>query len=441
MDSNLWVSIGLVIIFVLIGGVFAGTETALVSLRGSQLTQLERKGKRGQRAAGIAQDPNRFLAAVQIGVTVTGFLSAAYGASAIAPYLSPVLEKWGLSESTAATTSLIVLTLLIAYLSLVLGELVPKRFALQRQTSIALAVGPPLDRFARLMRPVIWVLSVSTNAVVRLLGGDPKAAAEGVSDEELRDLVSQHQGFGKDERAILEDVLDSGTRTVTEVMRPRGEVAFIKGTFTLPQAIDAVRDLPYSRYPVTGDTFDEILGFLHIRDLLDAALNADHQPTTIAALARPVLELPGTNSVLPTLSLMRRERRHLAIVVDEYGGTDGIVTLEDLVEELVGDIWDEFDAPVLASETPAGEHVLTGIDARLTIEEFAQRTGIEVPEGPYETIAGYVLQELGALAQVGDRVRLGNADIVVTEVERRRIARVDVVPRAQQESVSQHESP
>lgn len=429
--GDLWISIALVVLFVLIGGVFAGTETALVSLRGTQLNQLERRGKRGRKAAQIARDPNRFLAAVQIGVTVTGFLSAAYGASAISPYLAPVLTDWGLSESAASSTSLIVLTLLIAYLSLVLGELVPKRFALQRQTAIALAVGPPLDKFARLMRPMIWVLSVSTNAVVRLLGGDPKATAEGVSDEELRDLVSQHEGFGKDEREILEDVLDSGTRTVTEVMRPRGDVSFVKGTDTVAEAIAYVRDLPYSRYPVTGETFDEILGFLHIRDLLDAALNPLNPQVTVASLARPVLELPGTNSVLPTLSLMRRERRHMAIVVDEYGGTDGIVTLEDLVEELVGDIWDEFDSPFVSRETAGAGDRLSDIDAGLSIEEFAEQTGVPVPEGPYETIAGYVLDHLGRLGEVGDHVQLGAYDVVVTAVDRRRIARVDLVPRVQ----------
>ncbi|GAA2520073.1 hemolysin family protein [Rarobacter incanus] len=427
MNPELWRSIVLVLVFIIVGGVFSGTETALVSLRASQLNQLARKGKRGQKAANLARDPNRFLAAVQIGVTVAGFLSAAYGASAISPFVTPLLVGWGMPQGAAASTTLIVLTLVIAYLSLVLGELVPKRFALQRQSTIALAVGPPLDKFARLMRPAIWVLSVSTDAVVRLLGGDPRAKSEDISDDELRDMVSQHKGFGKDERTILEDVLDSGTRTVSEVMRPRADVSFIKGTLTVAEAIEVVRALPYSRYPVTGETFDEIVGFLHIRDLLAAALNPADTHDTVAGLARAVLELPGTNPVLPTLSLMRRERRHMAIVVDEYGGTDGIVTLEDLVEELVGDIWDEFDSPTVIREAGPAANPLAGVDARVSIEDFTDRTGLPVPEGPYETIAGYVLAKLGALAKVGDSVPLGAYRIVVTKVEGRRIARLDVV--------------
>ncbi|HEY9354148.1 MAG TPA: DUF21 domain-containing protein, partial [Nocardioides sp.] len=203
MDSQTFLSLGLVLVFVLVGGVFAATELALVSLRESQLTALERKGSRGARVAEVARDPNRFLAAVQIGVTVAGFLSAAYGGSAIAPDVAPYLERLGLSEALAETTALIVLTLFIAYLSLVLGELVPKRLALQKAAGISLAVAPVLDRFATVMRPVIWLLSVSTDAVVRLLGGDPKASAEQVSEEELREMVSTNRDLEEDERRIL----------------------------------------------------------------------------------------------------------------------------------------------------------------------------------------------------------------------------------------------
>ena len=175
MDTQTFINLGLVVLFVLVGGVFAATELALVSLRESQLTALERKGSRGARVASVARDPNRFLAAVQIGVTVAGFLSAAYGGSTLAPDLAPHLEHLGLTAPAAEATALVLLTLFIAYLSLVLGELVPKRLALQKPAAVSLAVAPVLDRFASLMRPVIWLLSASTNAVVRLLGGDPHA--------------------------------------------------------------------------------------------------------------------------------------------------------------------------------------------------------------------------------------------------------------------------
>lgn len=402
MDADTWWNIALVLLFVLLGGVFAGTEFALVSLRGTQIDQLERSGPRGRRVAGIARDPNRFLAAVQIGVTVAGFFSAAYGASTLAPDVAPALESLGLPEGAAATIALVGLTLVIAYLSLVLGELVPKRIALQRTAQVALAVGPPLDRFAVLMRPVIWLLSRSTDAVVRLLGGDPGLRSEEISEQELRDLVAAHPGLHEDERRILSDVFAASERSLGEVMRPRGDVVFLRADLPLAEAEERTRDLPYSRYPVTGEDVDDVLGFVHVRDLARGAGAPSAGRRTVRDVARPVLDLPATGRLLPTLAEMQRTRTHLALVVDEYGGTDGIVTLEDLVEELVGDIRDEHD-PL------AAVHVAGTYDAGLTIEDFARLTGVELPDGPYETVAGYVLARLGRLAEAGDAVVVDDA--------------------------------
>ena len=421
MDQDTLFSIGLVLVFILVGGVFAGTEIALVSLRESQVNRLQHHSARGARVASVARDPNRFLAAVQIGVTVAGFFSAAYGASTLAPDFAPVLEGAGLSAGLAQTVSLIGLTLVIAYLSLVLGELVPKRFALQRSQSVALLVGPPLDRFATLMRPVVWLLSVSTNAVVRLLGGDPSAKSEEMTEEELRDIVVAHEGLSDDERRILGDVFDAADRPLSEVMRPRGEVTFMAGATPVSDALQIVRTSPYSRYPVTGEDFDDVTGVLHVRDLLDA-----DPATAVADLTREVLHLPSTAHLLPSLSQMRRGGRHLAVVVDEYGGTDGIVTLEDLVEELVGDIRDEYDT-VEPTRAPSPDGTYN-IDAGITIEHFAEETGIELEDGPYETAAGYVISRLGRVAQIGDTVTVGDHDLIVTETEGNRLVRLQVNP-------------
>lgn len=417
MDRGTLLNIGLVLVFVLVGGLFAGTELALVSLRQSQVDRLEHQGRRGARVAAVARDPNRFLAAVQIGVTVAGFFSAAYGASTLAPDFVPALEGLGLDESVAEPLALVLLTLAIAYLSLVLGELVPKRLALQRAAAVSLVVGPPLDRFATAMRPVVWLLSASTNAVVRLLGGDPRATTEEMSEEELRDLVSGHRTLAEDERRILDDVFDAGDRTLGEVMRPRGEVTFLAGAMSLAEAADVVRASPYSRYPVTGEGFDDVLGFLHVRDLLGRT----DDDRTVADLARPIPFLPVTNRLLPSMSLLRSQGAHIAMVVDEYGGTDGIVTLEDMVEELVGEIHDEYDVP---EPSVHGEGAAREIDARVTIEEFAEITGVALADGPYETAAGYVIHRLGRLAVVGDRVRVDGHELVVADVVGRRLTRL-----------------
>lgn len=229
MNGDLVLNVVLVIAFVLIGGVFAATEMALVTLRDSQVTTMAARGPRGQKVAGLARNPNTFLSAVQIGVTVAGFASAAFGASSIAPAVAPLFVGWGLTPQVASTVATIVLTLAIAYLSLVLGELVPKRLALQRNAQFAYAIAPVVNGFARLMRPVIWLLSVSTNFVVRLLGADPDKTSEELSDEELRSIVSTHAGLPEEERRILDDVFSLRGRHLSELMRPRPEVVTLGG--------------------------------------------------------------------------------------------------------------------------------------------------------------------------------------------------------------------
>ena len=425
MDVQTLLNFGLVLLFVLIGGVFAATEIALVSLRESQLTAIERRGSRGARVAAVARDPNRFLAAVQIGVTVAGFLSAAYGGSTLAPDLAPYLEALGLGQDTAQTTALVVLTLFIAYLSLVLGELVPKRLALQKAAVFSVTVAPVLDRFATLMRPVIWLLSLSTNALVRLLGGDPNAASEQLSEEELRDLVSTHQDLDEQERRILSDVFAATETTIKEVMRPRGDVSFVDGHLLVNEASTFVQDLPYSRYPVTGEDFDDVLGFLHVRDLLGIAAD---DPRRVSAVARPILHLPGSKLVLPTVALMRQEGVHLAVVVDEYGGTDGIVTLEDLVEELVGEIRDEYDVDDRVYADPAR------LEARMSLEDFAGVTGVTLPDGAYETVAGYVITTLGHIPDPGEQVLVEGRTLEVTEVVGSRVVQLALHPAGHEQA-------
>ena len=430
MDLQTLLNFGLVLVFVLIGGVFAATEMALVSLRPSQIDRLEQQGARGAKVASLARDPNTFLAAVQIGVTVAGFLSAAYGASTLAPDIAPIVETTGLSDNAADNVALVVMTLLIAYLSLVLGELVPKRFALQKSAGLARVVAPPLSRFATLMRPIIWLLSASTNLVVRALRGDPHAVNDAMSEDELRDLVGGHEGLEADERQIMQDVFTATKRSVKEVMQPRHNVDFLAGSMVVGDAASAVRSQPHSRYPVTGASVDDVIGFVHVRDLLQADLESH---AVVSDLARDIPVLPGTNRILPAMALMRREAAHIALVVDEYGGTDGIVTLEDLVEELVGEIRDEYDSPDDgdASHESRREGMF---DAGLNIEDFAELTGVALVDGSYETVAGFVIDQLGRMPVVGDVVVLADATLRVDEMEGRRISRIEVTRHASTET-------
>ena len=424
MDMETVVNVLLVILFVLIGGVFAGTEMAIVNLRESQLRRIEQGGARGERIAALVRNPNLFLSAVQIGVTVAGFLSSAYGASTIAPDLVPGLVRLGLPDGAASTVALVGMTLVIAYLSLVLGELVPKRLAMQNAERVTMVVAPPLGTFARLMRPVIWLLSRSTDLVVRLLGGNPHAYTEAVSVEEIRAIVSSSEDLSEGHRRIIQDVFDAAERTVVEVMRPRTEVNFMAASQSVEEAIASMRGLPNSRYPVYREDTDDIVGFVHVRDLL--ALD-DRTAVTVGDVARPIPMFPGTVRVLGALTRMRKSGHQIAIVVDEYGGTDGIVTLEDLLEEIVGEIYDEYDSSRQPEDSVLDRDGSVEVDGRLILQEFGQLTGIDLPDdGSYETVAGFILARLGRLARPGDVVAVAGYELRVLDVDRQRIGRVRV---------------
>lgn len=421
--NELLVNIGVVLLFTLIGGFFAAAETALVSLRESQVEHLaQTEGARGRRLQQLLSDPNRFLAAVQVGVTLAGFLSAGFGASRIAPQVSPWLVSAGLPPGIAATVAFVGVTVIIAYLSLVLGELVPKRLALQRSEAISLSVSRPVDALARLSRPFIWFLSVSTNAVVRLLGGDPTAAKEGISGEELRGLVAAQESLSTEERELIDDVITAGGRELAEVMVPRTEVEFLDADVAVHKAVGKIREMPHSRYPVVEGSADDVIGFVHVRDLLDPDIA--RRSLRVERLVRPVLRFPDSKAILPAMQEMRDAGSHLAIVVDEYGGTAGIVTLEDLVEELVGDIRDEFDLRDTTTIRPGGE---AEVDGLLSLDDFAEDVGLELPDGPYETVAGYMVAALGRLPVQGDTVEFDGNTLTVTDMDGRRIAKVLVV--------------
>ena len=420
--SGTFRDIALVLVFISVSSFFVLAEMALVSLRDSQAKALEGKGRRGAIVAALNRDPNRFLAAVQVGVTLAGFLSAAFGGATLAGRLAPVFERIGLAPAAADLAALIAITLAISYVSLVIGELAPKRLALQRAEAISLAVAPTVDRIARLARPVIWLLSVSTNVVVRLVGGDPKAQRERITDAEIRDLVSGSETLGEEERQIVEDVFEAGDRQIREVMVPRTEVDFIPAQTPAYKAAEFALERPHSRYPVIGESSDDVVGFVHVRDLFGPDMAA--RSVRVRAITRDVLLLPSTRQILSALTDMRREGSHLAIVVDEYGGTAGIITLEDLVEELIGDIRDEYDI-----DQPETTRSITGeieVDGLLNLDDFEDETGVVLPDGPYETVAGYIVNELGHVPGVGETAAFDGHMLTVVEVDGRRIARVKV---------------
>jgi putative hemolysin len=420
-STPLFSSILIVVGLIVTGGLFVAAEIALISLRESQVKQLALRGKRGAIVAKLAANPNRLLGALQVGVTLTGFLSAALGAEKLGVYVIPWLEDIGMQSNSAATASLIGVTLVIAYFSLVFGELVPKRLALFRTEQIALASAIFIDFVANLFRPIIWVLSHSTNLIVRLFGIDPKEQRTAISEEELLDLVAGHAALTDEERDIVEEVFNASERQVHEVMVPRTEVDFMDASLTIGKAIALAIEKAHSRYPVVRGSSDEVIGFIHVRDLLDTSLANSN--AKIQELARNIMYLPGTKAILPALTEMRKQRQHLAIVLDEYGGTDGIITLEDLVETLIGDIRDEYDSDELeiSEESHTGDFEIDGL---ISLEDLHEESGVELPEGPYETAGGFVMHYLGRIPVEQDIVGVNGVRITVLSMEGKRAGRL-----------------
>ena len=418
-----WLSVLVVLLFILIGGFFAAAEIALVSLREAQVKRIaETKGRRGKLLKELHDQPNRFLASVQVGVTVAGFIGAGFGASSLTPVLSPVLDLV-FPQSVVSIIAFVLITLFISYFSLVLGELVPKRLALQNSESWAIFAAYPIEILARISRPFIWLLSHSTNLIGRLLGGDPSASRQELSGDDLRDLVAGHEELSDNERALIDDVFEADDREIKEVMTPRTEVEFLDAESTIPEAALVVEKLAHTKYPVINKTADEVVGFVHVRQLL--SLEARKSIKQLRDIAIAVESIPGTTSVLSALAQMRKGNQHLLIVADEYGGTAGIVTLDDLVEELIGDIRHEGDEP----ESEVSEldfHGEVEVDGLMNLDDFADSTHIHLPEGPYETVAGFIIAKLGTLPGVGKSVIAEQCVFEILSMDVRRISRVRV---------------
>lgn len=413
--SDVLPQIGLVFILVLFNAAFAGTELALVSLRDGQLQRLEARGGTGAVLARLAREPNRFLATIQIGITVAGFLASASAAVSLA---EPLEAPLGFLGGAAGGASIVVVTIILSYVTLVLGELVPKRIAMQRAERWGLLAARPLSFLSKVTRPAVWLLSRSTDLVVRALGGDPHLQAEDVTQEELRDMVASQSSFSPAQRTIIDGAFEIASRTLHEVLRPRGEVFVLDADDPCATSLDRLAASAHSRAPVApGANLDATTGVVHLRDLLGGGA----RPT--GDVATPPLVLPEPAGVLESLRRMQLERSQLAVVVNEHGGAEGIITLEDLIEELVGEIYDETDRDVLSVRTEADGALL--LPGRFPIHDLTD-VGLQLPDGPYATIAGLVLDRLGRLGEVGDTALVDGYRIEVLATTGRAISEVRV---------------
>lgn len=416
MDGYGW-NLLLVGVLVLLNAVFAGSELALISLREGQLRQLERRGGTGPRVlVRLVRDPNRFLATIQIGITLAGFLASATAAVSLAEPLVPPLNFLGEAAEPVAVG---LVTLVLTFVTLVFGELAPKRLAMQHAHGWALLVARPLDLLSTMSRPAVWALGRTTNLVVRLLGGNPHAVTEQLSQEELRDLVLTHRGLSPEQRTIMAGALELRERILREVLVPRRMVFTLTADTPVEQARAELAASGHSRAPVSpSGHLDDVIGVVNLRDLL---INEG----TAADAARPATMLPDSVRVSDALRRFKADHEQFALVVNEHGAVDGIVTMEDLLEEIVGEIYDESDPDVMAVKKQAdGSLLLPGTFPMHDLPDL----GVELtdaPDGDYTTIAGLVLTKLGRIPdQPGDRIDLADWTIDVTGTEHRAITGV-----------------
>jgi len=410
-----WLEIGLVLLLVVINAAFAGSEVALISLREGQLRRLEQEGEQGRLVARLARDPNQFLSTIQIGITLAGFLASAAAAVSLAEPLVPLLEPLG---RAAEPVAVLLITMVLTYLTLVVGELAPKRIALQRPERWARRAARPLALVSTLTRPAVWLLSRSTDVLVRLAGADPRRQREEVTEEEVRDMIATGAVFRPEQRRILAETIDIGERRLSDVLIPRRDVVAVPAEATVQEAIGTLLRSTHGRAPVYRGDLDEVLGLVTLQDLVGAE-------GLVADCVRPVLALPEPMGVLDALRRLQSARGQLAIVLNEYGGTEGIITVEDLLEELVGEIYDEFD-PDLGGvlRRPDGSIVLPGAFPVHDLPDL----GVSLPEGDYATVAGLILERLGRIPAEGDAAEVDRWRLEVLAMDRNAIGRVRLVP-------------
>jgi putative hemolysin len=407
----------IILLLVLGNAVFVAAEYALVTARRPRLEEMARGGnRRAKTALAMLDEPVRFISTVQVGITVFSILLGAIGAA----FLSRLLDDW-MPEEIAFIVSFLILT----YLSVVLGELVPKSIALQRAERLAVWLAVPLDWLGRVANPLVWLLQKSANWIARLFGVQPAPAGMTMhTEEDIRLIVAQTEEIPAAEEEMLYKVFDFADKEAHDVMVSRPEVVALSVDLPPQEALAAVIDSPYTRYPVYRGSLDDVLGILHVRDLFHALYDRGIDNVVIEHIVRPAHVVPETKDLASLLGEFRRRNQHLALVVDEYGSVQGIVTLEDLLEEIVGEIEDEYDLPDDSIERLDDNRMR--VHGTFTIDDFNERFGTVLPQEDYHTLAGLVFGMLGRAAEPGDEVQADGLLFRVVEVDGTRIERLEV---------------
>lgn len=424
---DIGISIAVTFVLVLVNGYFSMSEMALVNAKQVMLQKDAEEGdRRAKRALALASDSGNFLATIQVAITLVGFFASAAASTNLSDPLAGWISGFGVDWLTFIAPALapVLITLAVSYLSIVVGELVPKRIALSDAERVSKMVAGPLNVFRKIAKPLVWLTSASANALSALFGIKSAEERQSVSEEEIKYIVKDNDELLDDEKRMIHDILDLGDMTVREVMQPRVDMIFVEDVETVRQAVDRMRGTGYSRLPVYHEDYDSIVGIVHYKDLVAPILDGKGDEP-VGPYAYEALFVPETKDVYPLLSEMQTNRQQMAIVVDEYGGTDGLITVEDILEEIVGEIGDETDVEdgKYVSTIDEGEWV---VDGRLPVDDAAELGWPVAESDDYETIAGWLMDTIDVVPQMGDEFQVDGFSFKVQAMRRRRISTIRV---------------
>ena len=422
------VAISIVVTFLLTlaNGYFSASELAVVSAKRAILEpEAEEGDKRSQAVLKLSADSGQFLATIQVAITLVGFASSAFASTSLSDPLGGWFMSLGMPEAIAQPLAPVIITLAVSYLSIVVGELVPKRIALADSEGVAKSVSGVIRTFMHVARPFVWLTSKSANGLSALLGIASADEREGVSEEEIKYMVTDADELTDQEKSMIHEVIDLGDTIAREVMVPRVDMTAMEDTSTLSEVLTVMRRTGYSRIPIYHDSVDRIVGIAHIKDLISPILDDGRGADPVAAHVRTADYVPDTKDIIPLLSEMQSSHDQMVIVVDEYGGTAGIITVEDIVEEVVGEIEDEFDPDNKYLTQLSDREWL--VDGRFSIDDAIELGWPIEDNEEYETVAGFVLELADKLPRPGDVIEKDGYQFRVQSMRGRRLSMLRVI--------------
>lgn len=424
----MWLEIFLIFLFILLNGFFAGSEIAVISARKTRIKELADQGNARARILEKLQDnPNRFLATVQIGVTLVGALASAVGGAAAVERLKPLIKQIPLAfvDKAAGPISIGIVVLIITYLSLVFGELAPKSIALRDPEKLALGVARPINTFSRVASHLVGFLAASTNLLLKPFGLTHAYNHTPYSEEEVKQIIqagTEHGIFEETEQKLIHSAFEFADISAKEIIVPATQMVAIELETPMDEILNLITTEHYSRYPVYDKDINNIKGILYQKDLL-TQLARNKEPKLVDLLHKAYF-VPDSIKISHMLEVMQRGRTHLAIVLNEYGGVAGMVTLEDLIEELVGEIKDEYDDESPVQRARGGAHI---VDASISIRDLKEDHNIELPgEGDFETVGGLILSELQKIPHGGETVEVPSYRLTIVDMDGKRVAKVKI---------------